>query len=212
MTTTQNAERPQSVTVSQPPKAVKRPELWLVRHGETEWSVSGQHTGRTDLPLLPRGEERAREIGKILHGRRFALVLTSPMQRARETCRLAGYGDEAAIDPNLLEWDYGQYEGLTTPQIKAQRPDWSLWRDGVIGGETIEQVAARAQKVIDRALGSSGDTLLFAHGHILRILTCGWLGLPPRDARLFALGTATISTLGYEHETHVITRLNAGAD
>jgi len=186
-------------------------QLWLVRHGETEWSASGRHTGRTDLPLTPKGEDQAREVGRFLQGRHFDLVLTSPLQRARETCRLAGYGDRALVDSNLHEWDYGQYEGRTTADIQKERPRWSLWKDGVVGGESIAQVAARAQKVIDRVLGSSGDVLLFAHGHILRILSCCWLGLPPEDGRLFTLSTATVSTLGYEHETRVITRLNAGS-
>jgi broad specificity phosphatase PhoE len=182
-------------------------QLWLIRHGETEWSRSGQHTGKTDLPLTAAGEAQARDIGKLLRGRSFALVLTSPLQRARETCRLAGYGQIAAVDSNLQEWDYGEYEGRTTAAIRNERPGWSLWSDGVPGGETIAQVAARAQAVIDRVLASSGDALLFAHGHILRILTCCWLGLPPQDGRLFALATASVTALGYEHETHVITRL-----
>ena len=186
-------------------------ELWLVRHGETEWSLSGQHTGRTDLPLTSVGEEQARKIGQFLKGRRFGIVLTSPFLRARETCRLAGYSDNAVVDPNLREWDYGEYEGKTTAEIQKQRPGWSLWRDGVPRGEGIEQVATRAQAVIDRVLGASGDALLFAHGHILRILTCCWLGLPPQDGSLFMLGTASVTTLGHEHETRVITRLNAGA-
>lgn len=186
-------------------------ELWLVRHGETEWSVTGQHTGKTDLPLIAAGEQRAREIGKLLAGRRFAFVLTSPLQRARETCRLAGYGGNAAIDSNLLEWDYGEYEGRTTPEIQSERPDWSLWSDGVPGGESIAQVAARAQAVIDRALVSSGDVLLFAHGHILRILSSCWLGLPPEAGRLFSLDTASVSTLGYERDTRVISRWNVGS-
>src|SRR5437763_1893186 len=127
-------------------------EVWLVRHGETEWSMSGQHTGRTDLPLTAKGEQRAREIERFLKGRRFGLVLTSPLQRARDTCRLAGYGDVAVIDDNLLEWDYGEYEGRTTSEIRRERPNWSLWRDGVPGGENIAQVARRAQAVIDRVL------------------------------------------------------------
>lgn len=186
-------------------------QLWLVRHGETEWSTSGQHTGRTDLPLTLEGKLHARQIAGFLAGRAFALVLTSPLQRARETCRLAGYGDSAVIDANLREWDYGEYEGRTTPQIQLERQAWSLWRDGVIGGERIEQVAARAQKVIDRAVGSSGDVLLFAHGHILRVLTACWLGLPPDAGRLFALGTASVSVLGYERDTRVITQWNGGA-
>lgn len=132
-------------------KVTKAVQLWLVRHGETEWSATGQHTGRTDLPLTLEGKLHARQIGGLLNGRAFALVLTSPLQRARETCRLAGYGESAIVDANLQEWDYGEYEGRTTPEIQIQRPGWSLWRDGVIGGERIEQVAARAQKVIDRA-------------------------------------------------------------
>lgn len=183
-------------------------QLWLVRHGETQWSTSGKHTGSTDLPLTPVGEQHAREIGRFLTGRRFALVLTSPLHRARQTCRLAGYGDNASIESNLREWDYGEYEGQTTSEIRSERPGWSLWRDGVPGGESIGQVAARAQTAINRALASPGDALLFAHGHILRILSCCWLGLPPEAGRLFALGTASVCTLGYEHETHVITRWN----
>jgi probable phosphoglycerate mutase len=170
-------------------KPTKPMQLWLVRHGETEWSTTGQHTGRTDLPLTLEGKFHARQIAGFLNGRGFALVLTSPLERARETCRLAGYGERAIIDANLREWDYGEYEGRTTPEIQIARPGWSLWRDGVIGGECIEQVAARAQNVIDRAVASSGDALLFAHGHILRVLTACWLGLPPETGRLFALGT-----------------------
>jgi probable phosphoglycerate mutase len=182
-------------------------ELWLVRHGETEWSRSGAHTGRTDIPLTEAGRANAAAVGRYLAGRQFALVLVSPLQRARETCRIAGY-ENAIIDPNLSEWDYGDYEGRTTEQIQAERPGWSLWADGVLNGETAAQVAARAKRVIARALSVDGDVALFAHGHILRILTATWLGLPPENGRLFALGTASISTLGYERETPVITRWN----
>src|SRR5258708_5423565 len=186
-------------------------ELWLVRHGETEWSRSGAHPGRTDIPLTAAGRANAAAVGRYLQGRRFALVLVSPLQRARETCRLAGY-ENALIDPDLSEWDYGDYEGLTTAQIQAERPGWSLWTDGVPNGETAAQVAARAERVIARALAATsdaeGDVALFAHGHILRILTARWLGLPPEDGRLFALGTAAISILGYERVTQVITRWN----
>lgn len=183
-------------------------ELWLIRHGETEWSLSGAHTGRTDLPLTAHGREEAKHIERILARRSFSLVLTSPLERARETCALAGYGDAAQPDPNLLEWDYGEYEGRTTAQIRAAAPHWSLWNDGVPGGEKIEQVGARADAVIQRALQAGGDVALFAHGHILRILTARWLGQPPRDARLYALGTASLSRLGYEHEYRVITHWN----
>jgi probable phosphoglycerate mutase len=182
--------------------------LWLIRHGETAWSLSGAHTGRSDIPLTPAGEERAKGIAVKLAGRQFALVLCSPMQRARRTCEIAGYGAEARIDPDLLEWDYGSYEGRTTAEIRRDRPDWALFRDGVPGGETIAQVAVRAQRVIAAALPAPGDTALFAHGHILRILAACWLALPPEDAKLFMLETAGVSTLGYEHENRVITRWN----
>jgi broad specificity phosphatase PhoE len=192
------------------PHKTTKAQLWLVRHGETEWSRSGQHTGRTDLPLTAAGEQQAQNIGRLLKGRHFGIVMTSPLLRARETCRLAGYGDNAIVDPNLQEWDYGDYEGKTTAEIQKQRPGWSLWRDGVPGGESIDHVAARSQAVIDRVAACPGDALLFAHGHILRILICSWLGLPPQDARLFALATAALSTLGFEHDTRAITRFNDG--
>src|SRR5271165_3954993 len=182
--------------------------LWLILHGETAWSLSGAHTGRTDLPLTPAGEEKAKGIGAKLAGRKFALVLTSPLERARRTCEIAGFGALARMDPDLMEWDYGSYEGRTTAEIRRDRPGWVLFRDGVPGGETIAQVAVRAETVIAAALDAEGDTALFAHGHILRILSACWLGLPPEDAKLFRLDTAGISTLGYEHETRVITRWN----
>ena len=183
-------------------------ELWLIRHGETEWSRSGAHTGRTDLPLTDAGRQEAGAIAHRLAGKRFALVLTSPLQRALETCRLAGYGDVANIEPNLLEWDYGDYEGRTTADIRKEVPGWNLWIAGFPRGETIGQVATRARAVIDRALLADGDVALFAHGHILRILTACWLALPPDCARLFALSTASVSILGYERDTRVITRWN----
>lgn len=182
-------------------------ELWLIRHGETEWSLSGAHTGRTDISLTASGREKAAALGRYLKGYKFDLVLVSPLKRARETCRLAGY-ENALVDLNLGEWDYGDYEGLTTSQIQADIPEWSLWTHGVPNGETVAQVAARAQNVIARTLSVRGNVALFAHGHILRILTACWLGLPAQDGRLFALGTASISTLGYERETAVITRWN----
>lgn len=183
-------------------------ELWLIRHGETAWSLSGAHTGRTDLPLTAEGENKAVALRAKLAGHRFALVLTSPLERARRTCELAGFGDGAKIEPNLCEWDYGDYEGRSTEDIHRERPGWSLFRDGVPGGETIEQVATRARAVIERALGANGDVALFAHGHILRILTACWLKMQPDAARSFFLGTAGISTLGYEHDTPVILRWN----
>jgi broad specificity phosphatase PhoE len=182
-------------------------ELWLVRHGETEWSRSGAHTGRTDIPLTEAGRAAAVAIGRKLAGR-FAVALTSPLERARETCRLAGFGDVAQIEPNLREWDYGDYEGRTTAEIRAERPGWSLWDDGPLHGEPIEQVAARARAVLARAEAAGGDVLLFAHGHILRILAACWLDLPPQAGRLFSLGTASLSVLGYERETKVIARWN----
>lgn len=183
-------------------------EIWLIRHGETEWSKSGAHTGRTDLPLTEEGRRRAAAIGRYLAGRPFALVLTSPLQRAQETCRIAGYGSPAMVDPNLREWDYGDYEGRKTAEIREDRPDWNLWTDGVPNGETIQSVAERARKVIGRAAAAGGDIALFAHGHILRILTACWLGLDPSAGRLFALSTASVSTLGFERETRVISRWN----
>jgi probable phosphoglycerate mutase len=183
-------------------------ELWLLRHGETEWSRSGAHTGKTDIPLTPAGRENAVAMGRRLAGRRFALVLTSPLERARETCRLAGYGAEAQTDPHLVEWDYGDYEGRTTAEIQQEVPGWSLWDWGVPHGETAAQVGARAELVIQRALEAGGDVALFAHGHILRILAARWLGLDADAGRFFALDTASLSTLGYEHSTRVITRWN----
>jgi broad specificity phosphatase PhoE len=187
-------------------------EIWLVRHGETEWSRTGAHTGRTDLPLTAAGRENAAALGgylaRYLAGRQFSMVLCSPMERARETCRLAGFGDVAQTEPNLCEWDYGDFEGRTTAEIQKEIPGWSLWVSGVRNGETIGQVAARADAVIARALQAEGEVALFAHGHILRILAARWLGLPGDAGRLLALGTAALSSLGYERETRVITRWN----
>ena len=193
------------------PSENSRPEIWLVRHGETEWSLSGQHTGRTDIPLSTEGERQAARIGQYLAGKRFALVLTSPLQRAIETCRLAGCGNAAETEPDLREWDYGAYEGCTSAEIRKQAPDWTIWTSPVPGGETIEQVAARARHVIECAAGAPGDVALFAHGHLLRILTACWLGLPPDAGRFFALGTASVSVLGYEREVRVISRWNVAA-
>ena len=181
----------------------------MIRHGETEWSASGAHTSRTDLPLLPSGIKQAEELKSKLHDRKFALVLVSPMQRARETCRLAGYADQAEITDDLKEWDYGEYEGRSTAQIRQERADWSLWRDGVVKGESVDHVGLRVKRVIDRCAQVNGDVALFAHGHVLRILTAVWLDLPPTDGKLFALNTATISVLSYEHEYRVIRRWNS---
>jgi broad specificity phosphatase PhoE len=183
-------------------------QLWLIRHGETEWSLSGAHTSRTDIPLTTRGEERAEKIRDYLAHRRFSLVLTSPLQRARETCRVAGYAEVAQVDENLREWNYGVFEGRTTADIRSTQPDWSIWDSPVPEGEAVEQVAARTQKVIDRAAQSGGDVALFAHAHVLRILAATWLGQDPREGRLFALGTGSISTLGFERETRVISTWN----
>jgi broad specificity phosphatase PhoE len=182
--------------------------VWLIRHGETEWSRSGAHTGRTDLPLTKPGEERAAATGRYLAGRPFSLVLTSPLKRAIDTCRIAGYAEVAQVEPNLREWDYGDYEGRTTTDIRRDVPNWSLWTMGVPGGESIEQVGDRARLVIERVSSVSGDVALFAHGHILRILTACWLDLSPDAGRLFALDTGCLSVLGYERETRVIQRWN----
>jgi len=186
-------------------------ELWLIRHGETEWSASGRHTGRTDIPLNAAGEEQAVELGKRLAGRRFAAVLCSPLGRARETCRLAGYGDAASPTDDLREWDYGECEGRTTAELRARDPGWSVWTRRLLGGETLEAVGRRADRVIERAAAVGGDVALFAHAHVLRILTARWLALPPDAGRLFALGTASISVLSHERENRVIERWNLTA-
>ena len=185
-----------------------RHQIWLVRHGETEWSRSGQHTGRTDIPLTETGRHQAEALGRHLGHRPFALVLTSPLARARETCKLAGYGDAAQTSDDLLEWDYGVYEGRTTRDIQAEQPGWSIWTAAIAGGEAVEHVGERVRRVIDRAAAAPGDVALFAHAHVLRILAACWLGLPPAGGRLLALGTAAISVLGHEHETRVVSVWN----
>jgi broad specificity phosphatase PhoE len=179
-------------------------EVVLVRHGETEWSRAGKHTGRTDVPLTELGRRQAGAVGAALRDRDFALVLTSPLGRALETCRLAGFGDRALPRDELMEWDYGAYEGRTTPEVREERPGWTLWRYGVPEGETVEQVGERVDAVLDEIRALGGDALLFAHGHVLRVLTARWLTLEPDSGRLFALDPATLSTLGYERETPVI--------
>ena len=185
-----------------------RQELWLIRHGETEWSAANRHTGRTDIALTQAGERQAAALGQSLAGRRFGLVLCSPLRRARETCRLAGYGQGAEVTDDLLEWDYGVYEGKTTREIRLEQHGWSIWTTSVPKGESIEQVGHRAQRVIQRSLTVGGDVALFAHAHILRILAACWLGLAPDAGRLFVLRTASISVLGFERETPVITQWN----
>jgi probable phosphoglycerate mutase len=175
------------------------PAVYLARHGETEWSLSGQHTGLTDLPLTERGERNARRLGERLKGLSFAKVFTSPLQRARRTCELAGFGDRAEIDPDLVEWNYGEYEGKRTEEIHARRPDWQLFRDGCPGGESPQQIGARADRVIKRIRAIRGNVLIFSSGHILRVLTARWLGLEPVGAQYFLLSTASLSELGYEH-------------
>jgi broad specificity phosphatase PhoE len=187
---------------------VNRHQIWLVRHGDTEWSASGQHTGRTDIPLTAPGRHQAEALGRRLAGRPFALVLTSPLSRARETCQLAGYGDVAQVTNDLLEWNYGIYEGRTTADVSGAEPGWSIWTTTIPEGETVEQVGERARRVIGRAAAASGEVALFAHAHILRILAACWIGQPPINGRLFALGTASISILGYERETRVISAWN----
>jgi broad specificity phosphatase PhoE len=184
-------------------------DVVLVRHGETEWSRSGQHTGNTDIPLTDAGRGAAKALRVPLHERTFARVLTSPLQRASETCRLAGFGDVAELRDDLREWDYGAYEGRKTADIRKERPDWSLWRDGVPDGETAAEVGARVDGVITDVRSEDGDVLMFAHGHVLRVLAARWVGLGPEEGRLFALDPATLSVLGYERETPVIRLWNA---
>ena len=179
----------------------------LVRHGETEWSRTGRHTGRSDLPLTEEGERQARAVGEALRGRSFALVLSSPLTRARETARLAGFDPDLRDD--LAEWDYGEYDGLTTPEIREQVPDWTIWRCGAKGGESVEQLSVRADRVVEELLKVDGDVLVFSHGHFLRVLTARWLELAAADGRLFALDSGTFSALGFEREQHVIRLWNA---
>lgn len=183
-------------------------EIVVVRHGETEWSATGKHTSQTDLPLTEAGEERARALGGLLGERSFALVLCSPLLRARQTCELAGYGDGAELCPDLHEWDYGEYEGLTTPQIRELDPGWNLWRDGCPGGELPEQVGERADRVLDRLRKAGGDALAFAHGHILRVVTARWLAMEVGAGSRFALQAGGVGVLGYERETEVLTGWN----
>ena len=208
-------------------------ELWLVRHGETEWSLDGRHTSYTDIPLTEHGRQRARELGAFLKGVEFEAVLVSPRQRARETCEIAGLGGQAVLEEGLQEWNYGESEGKTTGQMREAKgnPEWSVWTDPIVGGEAIEQVGDRADGVIARALAalqvdsspaqvregaasekkeSTKRVALFAHAHILRILAVRWIGLPAVEGRLFALGTGSVSVLGFERDTRVVSKWNRG--
>ncbi|TML01226.1 MAG: histidine phosphatase family protein [Actinobacteria bacterium] len=188
--------------------AERKPHVVLVRHGETEWSADGRHTGRTDIPLTDEGRRQATALGGCLKEWTFALVLASPLQRATETCRLAGLGGAMQIRGDLREWDYGEFEGRTTADIRTARPGWTVWTDGVPGGETAHQVGRRADRMIAEARAATGEVALFSHGHILRVLAARWIDLAPDRGRSLALETATISVLGYERETSVITRWN----
>lgn len=179
-----------------------------MRHGETEWSRDGRHTGTTDIPLTEEGRRQAEALGSELHAWHFSLVLTSPLQRATETCRLAGYGQHAQARADLKEWDYGRYEGLTSRQIAQTHPDWSLWRDGGPDGETAADVGRRVDRIITEVRAAPGDVLIFAHGHVLRVLSARWLGDPPEGGRHYALQTAALSVLGYEHVDPVIEHWN----
>ena len=207
-------------------------ELWLIRHGETEWSAANKHTSRTDVALTALGRERAKVLGRYLAGVKFCAVLRSPMLRARETCAIAGFGERAVVDDGLCEWDYGVYEGRTTAEIQQEIPGWSVWKDPIVGGETLEHVGERADGVIARALAAAsavggprsqsrdlGDpmveadvrrVLLFGHAHILRILAARWIGLGPIGGSLLVLGTGSVSVLGWERETRVVQEWNRG--
>ena len=177
------------------------PVIYVARHGETAWTISGQHTGLTDLPLTPRGERNARALGERLKGLSFARVLTSPLQRASRTCELAGFGAAAEINADLLEWNYGDYEGLTSAEIRKMRPDWQLFRDGCPGGESPGDVSARADRVMRRVKEIEGDVLLFSSGHFVRVLAARWIGLEPSiHSMSFLLSTASLSVVGYEHD------------
>lgn len=186
-------------------------QLWLVRHGETEWSVTGQHTGRSDIPLTDAGEAAARALGVRVGGHRFARVLTSPRQRARRTAELAECAGRVEVTDDLMEWDYGDYEGITTKEIRKTVPGWTIWSHGAPNGETAEQVAARVDRVIESVRSGDGDVVAFAHGHVLRVLAARWLGCPPEYGRMFALATAAVCVLGYERENPVVVLWNDSA-
>ena len=185
--------------------------LVLARHGETEWSRTGRHTGRTDIPLTDLGREEARRLGNVLSRRSFSRAVSSPLARATETARLAGFGDRVEIDDDLREWDYGSYEGRTTVEIAADVPGWTVWSHPIVGGESLEELGHRADRVIDRLLPTGGDVLLLSHGHFLRVLAARWIGAPPLTGSRLELWTATVSELGWEHDRRVIERWNTGA-
>lgn len=186
--------------MAEPPAAERH--VWLVRHGETEWARLGRHTGRTDIPLTDHGRDQARELGLRLAGHTFGLVLTSPLSRAAETATICGYAGSTIAEPDLMEWDYGELEGRKTAEIRAEIPGWTIWRGPWRGGETVEQIGVRADRVVARlrATDIDGDALVFAHGHLLRVLAARWIGLPPASGGLFELGTATLSIVGWGRE------------
>ena len=194
--------------MSSPSPEPDRAKIVVVRHGETEWSREGRHTGHTDVPLTDLGRRQARALAGPLAAREYGLVLTSPLSRAAETCALAGFSDRAEPSDDLLEWDYGDYDGRTTDDIRGERPGWTLWADGVPGAETAASVGRRADRVIERAREETGDTLCFAHGHVLRVLAARWIGLPPMGGRMLALDAGGIGELGWEREVPVIERWN----
>ena len=185
-----------------------RHDVWLLRHGATEWSQNGRHTGTTDVPLVDAGRRQAEVLGRVLAGRSFALVLVSPLARALETCRLAGYADHAEVEDDLREWDYGDYEGITTEQIRRTDPGWTIWSGSCPGGETADQVTARADRVIDRARRAGGEVVLFGHGHLLRVVAARWCEFDAVEGRRFPLDTGTVSILGWEHESPAVRRWN----
>jgi len=196
------------MTSSETPEPEPERQVWLVRHGETEWARLGRHTGRTDVSLTDTGREQARALGRRLAGARFGLVLTSPLSRAAETARLAGFEGVAVVEPDLREWDYGALEGRLTTEIRQDYPGWSIWTGPWPEGETVEQVGARADRVMAQIHAADGDVLVFSHGHFLRVLAARWLGLRPASGALFALSTATVSILGWDRENAVIETWN----
>jgi probable phosphoglycerate mutase len=206
---TRSAELPEPLRAGEDERNVRLQRAILVRHGETAWSLSGQHTGLTDIPLTENGRTHARRLAPLLSQADFSLVLTSPLQRARETCELLGLGDRATVDRDLVEWDYGEYEGLTTAEIQAKRPGWSVFADGCPGGEIPDQVAARVDRVIARIKPMEGDVALIAHGHLFRVFAARWIGFPPAAGSHFLLDTATVSVLSHYRGVPAVRRWNA---